>query len=130
MAMRRHKGKSKFHHGRGKSPRPTTPATADGRNKSMLTEFQNFNKDRASLDDLVALAAFGRLLRTEYEAQKVDEPAFVDLQLKTLRREIAAKVDDKRQARRKHLEAQIESLKTPVERRKALEKELAEMASV
>lgn len=93
----------------------------------MLSDFQNFNKDRLNVDDMVALAAFGRILRAEYEAQKVDEPEFVDTQLKLLRREIASKVDDKRQARRKQIEAQLQSLKTPAERRAELEKEKAEL---
>ncbi len=93
----------------------------------MLSDFQNFNKDRLNLDDMVALAAFGRILRAEYEAQKVDEPEFVDTQLKLLRREIASKVDDKRQARRKQIEAQLQSLKTPAERRAELEQEKAEL---
>jgi len=93
----------------------------------VLSDFQNFNKDRLNLDDMVALAAFGRILRAEYEAQKVDEPEFVDTQLKLLRREIASKVDDKRQARRKQIEAQLQSLKTPAERRAELEQEKAEL---
>lgn len=93
----------------------------------MLNDFQNFNKDRLNLDEMVTLAAFGRILRAEYEAQKVDEPEFVDTQLKLLRREIASKVDDKRQARRKQIEAQLQSLKTPAERRAELEKEKAEL---
>jgi hypothetical protein len=93
----------------------------------VLSDFQNFNKDRLNVDDMVALAAFGRILRAEYEAQKVDEPEFVDTQLKLLRREIASKVDDKRQTRRKQIEAQLQSLKTPAERRAELEREKAEL---
>ncbi len=96
----------------------------------MLTEFKNFNADRLDLDDMIGLAAYGRLLRAEYEAQKVDEPEFVDVQLKTLRREIASKMDDKREARRRYIKTQIHSLKTPAERRAELEKELGELESV
>jgi flagellar motility protein MotE (MotC chaperone) len=96
----------------------------------MLSEFKNFNKDRLDLHELLALAAFGRILRAECESQKVDEPPFVDVQLKTLRREIAAKVDDQRQARRRQIDAQLDSLKTPTERRKELEKEKAELEAI
>ena len=44
----------------------------------MLNEFKSFTAARMDLDDLVALAAFGRRLREEYEAQKVEEPEFPD----------------------------------------------------
>lgn len=93
----------------------------------MLDEFKTFNKDRLDLDDLVALAAYGRLLRTEYEAQKVDEPEFVDIQLKALRREIASRTDDKREARRRQIKTQLQGLKTTAERKAELEKELGEL---
>ena len=96
----------------------------------MLSEFKSFNKDRLDLDDMVGLAAYGRLLRAEYEAQKVDEPEFVDTQLKTLRREIQSKMDDKREARRRQIKSQLQSLKTPAERREELQKELAELEPV
>jgi len=93
----------------------------------MLEEFRNFNKDRLDLDDLVTLAAFGRLLRAEYEAEKVDEPEFVNIQLMVLRREIASKMADKRAARLRQIKTQLHGLKTTAERREDLEKELAEL---
>jgi ATP-dependent Lon protease len=88
---------------------------------------KSFNKDRLDLDEMVALAAFGRMLRAEYEAQKVEEPEFLDVQLKTLRREIASKMDDKRETRRRQIKTQLQSLKTPAERRAELEKELGDL---
>lgn len=97
------------------------------RRKAMLEEFRNFNKDAASLDDLVVLAAFGRALRAEYDAQKVDEPEFVSTQLNELRREIGTRIADKRSARVRELRAQRENLKTAAEKREAIEKELAEL---
>ncbi len=94
----------------------------------MLNEFQTFNKDRLNgVDDLVALAAFGRALRAEYVEQKADVPDFVDVQLGTLRREIASRLADKREARRRHVKSQLQALKTSAERRAELEKELADL---
>lgn len=93
----------------------------------MLADLKSFNKDRLDLDEMVALAAFGRMLRAEYEAQKVEEPEFLDVQLKTLRREIASKMDDKRETRRRQIKTQLQSLKTPAERRAELEKELGDL---
>jgi hypothetical protein len=95
----------------------------------VLDEFRNFNKDRLDLDDLVTLAAFGRLLRAEYEAEKVDEPEFVDIQLKVLRREIASKVADKSEAQIRQIKTQLHGLKTTAERREELEKKLSELES-
>ena len=34
----------------------------------LLEAYRNFNKERMDLDELVELAAFGRMLRQEYEA--------------------------------------------------------------
>ena len=91
----------------------------------MLEQFKTFNKDRLDLDEMVALAAYGRNLRDEYERQRVDEPEWVGHQLKVLRHEIAAKVADKIEARKNQLKSQLKSLRTPAERREDLEKELA-----
>lgn len=96
----------------------------------MLNEFKSFTAARMDLDDLVALAAFGRRLREEYEAQKVEEPEFVDVQLKSLRREIQGRVADSQEARRRKIKAQLQSLKTPAERRAELEKELESLSVV
>lgn len=97
----------------------------------MLNQFRSFNKDRVlDLDDLIALAAFGRMLRAEYESQKVDEPEFVAQQLRTLRHEIQARVADKQEARRKEIKSQLQRLQTPVERREALQKELDALNTV
>ena len=93
----------------------------------MLNEFKNFNAEAAELDELIALAAFGRSQRSEYEAQRVPEPEYVALQLNTLRREIESRLSDRREARKREIHAQLESLQTQAERRAKLEKELAEL---
>lgn len=96
----------------------------------MLNEFKNFTVDRLQIDDLVTLAAFGRILRAEYEAQKVEEPEFIDINLKTLRREIQSRQADQTEKRRRHIKASLESLKTPAEKRAALEAELQALEAV
>lgn len=93
----------------------------------MLNEFKNFNAEAADLDELIALAAFGRSQRSEYEAQRVPEPEYVSLQLNTLRREIESRLSDRREARKREIKAQLEGLQTQAERRAKLEKELAEL---
>lgn len=89
----------------------------------LLQQLKNFVADRLDLDDLVALAAFGRQLRSEYESHALDEPEWVDIQLKSLRREIHVRIADKLESRRREINSRLESLKTPSQRKSDLLKE-------
>ncbi len=89
----------------------------------LLQQLKNFVADRLELDDLVALAAFGRHLRTEYEVSNLDEPEWLDIQLKSLRREIHTRNADKLEARRREINSRLDSLKTPSQRKQDLLKE-------
>jgi len=96
----------------------------------MLDQFKNYSNDSLDLDELVALAAFGRQLRAEYEAQRVSEPEYVATQLNAVRREIEAKMADRREARKREIKAQLSGLKTAAEKRAELEKELETLEPV
>lgn len=92
----------------------------------MLEQFKSFNVDAADdLDELVTMAAFGRSLRAEFEAQNISVPEFVDDNLRAIKREIESRVADRRAARVRELKAQREGLKTAAERRDQIDKELA-----
>lgn len=93
----------------------------------MLKELQSFSTDRLSVDELVALASFGRTLRDEYEKHQLDEPEWLDVQLKTLRREIHTRNAEKLEARRREINARLESLKTPAQKKTELLKEKQEI---
>lgn len=94
----------------------------------MLNQFKNFSdSNRAEIDELVALAAFGRSLRAEYETHQLDEPDWVDIQLKSIRREIQTRNADRLEARKREINARLESLKTPGQRKSELLKEKAEI---
>ena len=93
----------------------------------MLDRFKSFDTERMDVDDLVALAAFGRQLRAEYEALQLEEPEFVDVQIKTLRREIHARNQDNLAARKRTLQNQLEALQTPTEKKAKLQKQLADI---
>lgn len=93
----------------------------------MLETFKGFNTEVADLDELVAMAAFGRNFRAEFESLNVSVPEFVDDQLRTIKREIETRVADRRAARVRELKAQRDSLKTAAEKREAIEKELASL---
>lgn len=92
----------------------------------MLQEFKSFDAENADdLDELVAMAAFGRSLRAEFDAQNIAAPEFVDNSLRSIKREIENRVADRKAARIRELKAQRESLKTAQEKREAIDKELA-----
>ena len=91
---------------------------------------KNFNADRLDTDDLVGLLADGKALRAEYEALQVEEPENLDVTLKSIRREIAARNADKVAARKRELTARIDSLKTPAQKKKELEEELAKLETL
>jgi phosphoenolpyruvate synthase/pyruvate phosphate dikinase len=93
----------------------------------MLQLFRNFQADRMDLDELVYLAAVGSQLRAEYEKHNLEEPDWVDVQLKALKREIFARNADKLEARRKEIASRLESLKTPQQKKTELLKEQAEI---
>jgi hypothetical protein len=95
------------------------------RRKSMLDQFKKFNAEAADLDELVEVATFGRQFRAEHEALNVPVPEYVDDNIRVIRREIDARLSDKRAARVRELKAQRDSLKTAAERREAIDKELA-----
>ena len=88
-----------------------------------LEQFRNFNVDGLDIDELVALSLFGRQLRTEYEAHQLEEPDWVDIQLKSLRREIHARNADRLESRRVEINARLDSLKTPGQKKAELIKE-------
>jgi hypothetical protein len=95
------------------------------RRKPMLQEFKSFNVDAADIDELVALSAFGKQLRGEFEAQKVAVPEYVSDNLNSLAREIDSRMADRRATRIRELKTQRDSLKTAQERRAAIDAELA-----
>jgi hypothetical protein len=91
----------------------------------MLDQFKSYTKDRLDVEQLVTLSAFGKALKAEFEAQRVEVPEYVTDQLKSIGREIQARVADGREALRKKLRAQLDTLKTTSERREDLQKQLA-----
>lgn len=91
----------------------------------MLETFKKFNTEVADLDELVAMAAFGRNFRSEFEALNVSIPEYVDDTQRAIKREIETRVADRKAARVRELKAQRDSLKTAAEKRESIEKELA-----
>jgi hypothetical protein len=89
-----------------------------------LATFKNFSADRMDVDELIALSAFGKAFKAEFVSLGVDVPEYVDLQLKTLKREVRGRVADKLEADKRRIKAQLDSLKTTSERKAELKKQL------
>lgn len=94
-----------------------------------LEFFRNFSTDGADVDQLVALHAFGKALRVEFEALGVDEPEYVDTQLKAIRREVNVRNADRIEQRIREVTSRLDALKSPDVRRQELEAELAKLKS-
>jgi hypothetical protein len=93
-----------------------------------LVQFRTFNVDRVTdIDELVAGVAFGKSLRAQFESLQLAEPDYIDIQLKSLHREIANRVEEQKAARIRTLAAQINTLKSRDEKRAELEAELAKL---
>lgn len=90
-----------------------------------LAELKNFDVNRATIDELISLAALGRILQAEYAQHEAEQPEWIGIQLKSLDREIAAKNHDRLEARLREVNSRLESLKTPNEKKLELRKEAA-----
>lgn len=97
------------------------------RRKLMLDQFKSFNVDGADIDQLVALSAFGKQLRGEFETQKIPVPEYVSDNLNSISREIDARMADRKATRIRELKAQRASLATAQERRASIDKELEDL---
>lgn len=93
----------------------------------MLSQFVSFDADRLSLEDLVSLAAFGRSLRAEYEELDLEEPQFIDIQLKSLKREIRTRNADRLEKSLREKKARLETLKTPTQKKAELQSEIKKL---
>jgi hypothetical protein len=89
----------------------------------MLSQFQNFTADRLAMEELIALAAYGKMLRSEYQNREIAVPSWVTDQLSALDREILVRRRDELEKRRREINGQLATLETPAEKRERLLKE-------
>jgi len=93
----------------------------------MLSELKNFNRNSASLDEMVELSAQARVAESEFSALGVDLPAWFEPTVSSLRREIKSKLQDAKAARLRELKARRATLATVDEKRTQIDKEIAEL---
>lgn len=107
--------------------RAERPTPGEGKYSMSLTTFKTYSVDRMDVEEMVALSAFGKAFRAELEEFGMEVPEYVDLQLRSLRRDITTKIADKLEAERKRLQAQMDGLQTPQERKAGIAKRLAQV---
>jgi len=91
----------------------------------MLIELKSATLNRMDIDDLLELSAYARALENEAKELGVELPEWIAENAQSIRREIKAKNRDRLAARIKAVKARRETLKTPDEKRTALDNELA-----
>lgn len=95
-----------------------------------INALKNFNADRLDMDEMVGLLADCKALRNEYEALQIEEPEYIDTTIKSIRREINTRNADKVAARKRELAARIDALKSPTQKKRELEEELAKLQAM
>lgn len=95
--------------------------------KTMLAQLRNFTVDRLDMDDMIALAAFGKSLRSEYQNREIAVPTWITDALSTLDREILVRRRDELEKRRREINAQLATTETLAEKRERLTREKEEL---
>ena len=93
----------------------------------MLNQFKTFDVNRIDMEELVVLSQFGRGLKQEYETLGMKVPEYIDTQLKTLRREIRARNQDRIEKELAEKKIRLESLQTPQEKKLKLKQEIKQL---
>lgn len=89
-----------------------------------MLDLKNFDAKRATLEELVTASADARMYLGEFLELGVDAPEWLEILSKSIRREVRAKNADRIANKIRDAEARLEALKTPSEKRTALEAEL------
>jgi hypothetical protein len=95
-----------------------------------LERLKNLAKSDDSTSDiemLVELAAYGRALKAEYEAQEVPAPNWLDVNLRLLSGRIKDAHRRQQEGKLRRVEKEIEELRSKEEKKAVKEKEAAEL---
>lgn len=96
----------------------------------MLDDLKNFSPSRMNMPELVQLSALGRSVEAEFTELGVEAPPWIADSLKAVRREIKAKNSDSLHAKLRELQSRREALKTPDEKRSALDDEITKLQTL
>jgi hypothetical protein len=93
----------------------------------MIAQLKNFVVDRLDLEEMFALSALGKLVRSEYQNRSMPVPEWLTDQLAVLEREILARRRDELEKRLEEVKASQSGLETPAEKRERLAREREEL---
>ena len=93
----------------------------------MLSELKNFDKSRASLDEMVELSAQARIIEAEFGATGTDLPGWFEPAVSSLRREIKSRNHDALAAKLRDMVSRRASLSTVDEKRAQLDRDIAKL---
>lgn len=100
----------------------------------IVNELKSLNTDASTLDQMIALSAFAKILEAEYGAKQVSRPEWLDDAQRTLAREIQSRTRDAKELRLREIEHSERALEEKAEKRERLRKEKealqAELAKV
>lgn len=89
----------------------------------VISQLKQLNPDAASLDQMIILSAFAKILEAEYGAKQISRPEWLDDSQRTLAREIQARTRDAKELRLRELEQAEKSLESATEKRERIRKE-------
>jgi seryl-tRNA synthetase len=96
----------------------------------MLEQLKRFDADRADMEEMLELSAYGRTLVAEYDALSVPQPEWLAEVLDRLKKAIADKRRDAILKALKTVKARKETLKSAEEKRKDAEAEIERLTKM
>lgn len=93
----------------------------------MLDSLRRVNTETIDPEEIVALLAFAKGYKAEFDANAMPTPEWVDDKIRALKRELETRNADQKQRRLRELKSQRESLLSAAEKRQKLDEEIAKL---
>lgn len=90
----------------------------------MFTQLKNLNLERSEVDELIALLVFAESMIPKYEEKGVEVPEWLVDRIQVLDREITDRNRDAVMSEIRRAESQLEAMKSPTEKKAALQTRL------
>src|SRR5947207_2481564 len=96
----------------------------------MLAQLKTLNIPRTDIEELVALLAFANGMVTQYEAEELEVPEWLEEKVKVLGREIRERSHDALMAKIKGAKSRLEAMKPAETKRAELAKEIKRLEAL
>jgi len=90
----------------------------------MLQELKTFNKDRAGVEEMVALLAFAEAMERKYVGLDIEVPDWLEDKISAITKEVNARNHDALLAKIRSAESRLEAMKPVDQKRTELAKEI------